>query len=57
MYTCVVCLFSVPFDDAVAPTGSGRCVCLACYLRNTNSYRMMDKRLRRMVELALSEPA
>jgi hypothetical protein len=53
MYTCILCRFEVPYDDAVAPTPTGRCICLGCYLRHTDTNLRMAKGLRRELESAL----
>ncbi len=49
MRTCIICRFEVPADDAVVPTGS-RCVCLACFSRETGTAKPLPKGLRRVVE-------
>lgn len=54
MYTCIICRFQVSFDDTVAPTDSGRCICLGCYLRNTDDQRRPDKKLTREIESVLA---
>jgi hypothetical protein len=56
MYTCVICQFEVELDDAIAPVGGGRCICLACYARNTDTTVAMPKRLRSEVA-AVAEQA
>ena len=57
MYTCVICYFTAELDDVIAPTATGRCVCLRCYTRETDTSRPMPKALQRDVNLALSEAA
>jgi hypothetical protein len=54
MYTCIICHFSATLDDAVISGRNGRCICLRCYLRETESDRPMTKELRRDLSLALS---
>ena len=53
MFTCILCRFEVPYDDAIAPTATGRCICLSCYTRNIDANLPMGKNLRREVESAL----
>lgn len=53
MFECVICHFSVEFDDAVAPIASGRCVCLRCFHRETGSIHSMTKELQRDLAEAL----
>jgi hypothetical protein len=50
MHTCVICRFDVPADDAVAPTTSGLCVCLRCYMRRVGTERRMPMALRRELD-------
>ncbi len=54
MYTCIICHFAAPLDDSVVSGRNGRCICLRCYLRETESDRPMTKELRRDLALALS---
>ncbi|MFN8559777.1 MAG: hypothetical protein U0531_21330 [Dehalococcoidia bacterium] len=55
MYTCVICRWDTEFDDVVlAPEGNGRCVCLRCYARETDTERPMPKDLRRDISAALA---
>jgi hypothetical protein len=53
MLTCTICHFDTELDDIVVTTGAGRCVCLRCYGRETESDRPMPKALRREVVAAL----
>ena len=53
MLTCVICRFETVLDDVIVGTTSGRCVCLRCYCRETESARPMSKQLRRDLEAAL----
>ena len=55
MYVCVICRFQVELDDVVAPTATGRCVCVACFARETGTARPMPKTLRREVVAAVAE--
>lgn len=43
MYTRVICRFPAELDDVIAPTAAGRCVCLRCYARETDSIRHLSK--------------
>ena len=54
MVTCIVCQFDTVEDDVAFRVGVGRCVCLACYLRETGSARPMPKTLRREIVAALT---
>jgi hypothetical protein len=49
MYVCVICRFAADLDDVVAPTASGRCICLRCFARETETGRPMPKPLRRAI--------
>jgi hypothetical protein len=55
MFTCIICRFEVPLDDAVAPTAAGRCVCLRCFSRETATARPMSKSLHRELAAAVAE--
>jgi hypothetical protein len=46
MYTCGVCHFQVEMDDVSLPGPNGHCVCLGCYLRETDQWQAMPKALR-----------
>jgi hypothetical protein len=52
MLTCLICHFETPLDDAVAPTASGRCVCLRCFIRETRTERAMPASLQRELSAA-----
>ena len=54
MYICVICRFEAELDDVIAPTASGRCVCLRCFARETETARPMPKGLRRELVAVLS---
>ena len=47
MATCTTCRYETEFDDVVLGGRTGRCVCLRCYGRETESGRPMPKALRR----------
>ena len=51
---CIICHFEADLDDSVVSTGSGRCICLRCYLRETGTARPMPKALRREVSAVLA---
>ncbi|MFN8559774.1 MAG: hypothetical protein U0531_21315 [Dehalococcoidia bacterium] len=55
MFTCVICRFAAELDDVVAPTATGRCVCLRCFARETDTAMSMPKNLRRALSAALAE--
>lgn len=54
MFTCVICRFDCQFDDAVAPAANGRCVCLRCFARETESTIVMPRQLQQDVSSALA---
>lgn len=54
MYQCRICAFETEMDDAVVCSTSGRCICLRCFTRETNTGKVMDKRLRHQVSAALA---
>ncbi len=54
MYTCVICRFETELDDVIAPVASGRCVCLRCYARETETALPMPKALRQDVSATLA---
>ncbi len=54
MYTCVICRFETELDDVIAPVASGRCVCLRCYVRETQTALSMPKALRQDVSATLA---
>jgi hypothetical protein len=47
MFICMICHFDAPLDDTVVSGPSGRCICLRCYLRETESMRPMAPSLQR----------
>lgn len=55
MYTCVICQFEVELDDTIAPLPSGRCICLSCYARTTDTAVPMSKKLRSEVAAAAEQ--
>jgi hypothetical protein len=57
MYVCVLCRFETELDDVIAPVSSGRCVCLRCFTRETETAVAMSIELRRDVAAALSGAA
>ncbi len=54
MYKCVICHFESELDDVIAPASNGRCVCLRCFARETDTALPMPKDLRRDVSSALA---
>ena len=54
MFNCVICRFDAELDDVVAPISGGRCVCLRCYGRETDTALLMSKDLQRDVVSALA---
>jgi len=47
MFVCVLCRFETQLDDVIAPVAGGRCVCLRCFNRETESRKDMSRQLRR----------
>ena len=45
MSICTICHFGVSLDDVAMRGPAGRCVCLACFARETGSQVLMPKRL------------
>ena len=56
MFTCCICRFPTELDDVVVASaaGTGGCVCLQCFNRETDSARAMPKALRRELSAALA---
>jgi hypothetical protein len=54
MFTCVICRFPAELDDVIAPTATGRCVCLRCYARETETTRYLSRAMAADVATALS---
>jgi hypothetical protein len=57
MSTCVLCRFEVVTDDVALTGPQGRCICLRCYLRETETAQPLSKALRQEVESCLAEIA
>jgi hypothetical protein len=55
LHVCVLCRFPAELDDAVVPTDNGRCICLRCFSRETETVRPMDRKLREAVIAVLVE--
>ena len=55
MFTCTICHFETELDDVAVASGTGRCICLRCYARETGTARPMPKALRREVWAALAQ--
>jgi hypothetical protein len=45
MFICVICRFEAELDDVIAPTSTGRCVCLRCFARETGTTLFASKTL------------
>ena len=54
MLPCIICRFEQELDDVAVLAGGGRCICLRCYARETDTARPMSKELRRQVVAALA---
>ena len=57
MFRCIICHFDVELDDVIVMPIGGRCICVACYRRETESELPMPKALRREISAALAEIA
>ena len=57
MRTCRLCQWSVTPDDVVLALSGDRCVCLRCYLRETDNTRAMPKAYQRQIAAALEATA
>ncbi len=57
MSTCVICRFPTVLDDVQLRGPRGRCVCVRCYLRETDTLRTVPAALRRRVEAILATAA
>lgn len=55
MITCIICRFDTELDDVMVAGAAGRCVCLRCYARETDTVRPMPKSLRRELTAALAD--
>lgn len=47
MVRCILCGFDTELDDTVVVSQTGRCICLRCFSRETNSSKPMGKGLRK----------
>lgn len=54
MWRCLICAFETVLDDAVAPTRTGRCICIRCYGREVGDRRPLPPALRRALVETLS---
>jgi hypothetical protein len=54
VYICLMCKFLTEYDDVVAPTVDGRCICLRCFHRQVGDERPLPATLRRLVEVTLA---
>ena len=54
MLHCILCAFATELDDAVVARGDGRCICLRCFTRETDSHKRMDPELRRALRATLT---
>jgi recombinational DNA repair protein (RecF pathway) len=54
MFRCCLCNHDFDLDDVAVPFKSGRCICLSCFARETESARPMPKELRREISNLLS---
>ena len=54
MRTCALCRFETEVDDIVVIGPGGRCVCLRCYQRETDSALAMPQDLKKDLIAALA---
>ena len=54
MRTCRLCQWSVTPDDVVLELRGDRCVCLRCYLRETDNARVMPRDYRQQISQTLA---
>ena len=54
MLRCILCAFDTEMDDAVVISTSGRCICLRCFSKETNTTKPMAKGLRRELVATLA---
>lgn len=54
MFTCLICRFDTELDDVAVPMQGGRCICLRCFVRETDTAKPMPKLLRRQIGSALA---
>jgi hypothetical protein len=54
MQTCTICHFQTELDDVVVSLAGGRCICLRCFGRETESHLPMPKGLRREIIATLA---
>lgn len=54
MLRCILCNFGTEVDDAVVSSSGGRCICLRCFTRETNTQKPMAHALRRDLQAALA---
>lgn len=57
MHICAICRFLTVPDDVVLHGPAGQCVCLRCYLRETDGLRPVPAPLRPQVEAVLAAEA
>ena len=55
MATCSICRSETELEDVVLGGRTGRCVCLRCFDRETDSARLMSKALRRELIAILAD--
>jgi len=54
MTRCRICRFETQLDDVAVPGSAGRCICLRCYGRTTETARRMPTALQRALIAALA---
>ena len=55
MYQCRLCSWEVTLDDVVLRFLSGRCICLRCYLHETETEKAMTADMRRDTQRAIQD--
>ena len=54
MLSCILCRFDTELDDVAVQGPGHRCICLRCYLRETDSARPMPRELRLAIAATLA---
>lgn len=54
-YVCILCKHPTEQDDALLPRPDGKCICLSCWERETDSAKPVPKPLRQDVQRTLKE--
>jgi hypothetical protein len=56
MFPCIICRFEHELDDVAVMASTGdQCICVRCFVRETDSAKPMPKELRRQLTAVLTE--